>query len=92
MRAAFGADDVYGVSGRLRRIVREKLPGGVEILIGNLNPHTSNGVRVEPVHLNEMFILNVCRNTRRLQASAKKMRLFRFAECGDRFQERVANA
>ncbi len=66
MRAAFGTDNIYGVRRRLRRIVREKLPGSVNILVGNLDAHTANRVRVEPVHLDEVLILNVCRNTRGL--------------------------
>ena len=56
---------------------------GLNIFIANLDAHAANGVGVEPVHLNEMFILNERRNAHRFQARAEQMRLFRFAECRD---------
>ena len=68
---------------RLWSVGCKEVSRGLNIFIGNLDAHAANGVGVEPVHLNEMFILNERRNAHRFQARAEQMRLFRFAECRD---------
>jgi hypothetical protein len=84
VRTAIRAEYIHSVGSWLRRIVREKLSSGLDILICNLDAHSTNGVGVEPVHLDEMLILHVCRNTCRPQPSPEEVGLFGFAKCGDR--------
>lgn len=91
VRTAIRADYIHSVGRSLRSIVREKLSSGLDILVCNLDAHSTNRVGVEPVHLDEMLILHVCRNTCRLQPSTEEVGLFRFAKCGDRLHARYPN-
>jgi len=88
VRTAIRADYIHCVGSSLRRIVGEKLSSGLDILVCNLDAHSTNGVGVEPVHLDEMLILHVCRNTCRLQPSTEEVCLFGFAKRGDRLHAR----
>ena len=86
MRAAGRADDIDGVGAGLRRILGEKLPGSLEIVVGNLDAHAADGIRIQPIHLDEMLILDIRRDACGLHSGAEQVRLLGFAECGDRFQ------
>ena len=88
VRTAIRADYIHSVGSSLRRIVREKLSSGFDILVCNLDAHSTNGVGVKPVHLDEMLVLHVCRNTCSLQPSPEEVCLFGFAKCSDRLQAR----
>lgn len=92
MRATLGADDIYCVGRRLRRIGGEELSDCIEIVVSNLDAHATDGVGVKPVHLDEVLVLDVCVNTGCLQPSAEEMCFFGFAKCGDRFHEQLAKS
>ena len=85
MRTTLRTNDFDRFRHRLRRIVGEEFPRRIDIVIGNLDPHTADGIGIKPVHLHDMFVLDIGRNTRCFEPRPKEMRFFRLAECRDRF-------
>jgi len=69
---------------------RRELSSCSEIFICNLEPDAADSVRIEPINLDKVLILDVCRNACCLQPSAKEVRLFGLAERGDCFYEQLA--
>ena len=72
------------------RISGEKLSSCSEIFICNLDADATDSVGIEPIHLDKVLILDVCRNACCLQSSAKEVRLLGLAERGDCFHEYLA--
>src|SRR5438445_3871522 len=76
----------------LRRVRGKELSGCVKILVRNLDAYATNRIGIEPVHLDEMLVLNVCGNACCLQPGAKEVRFLRLTECGDCFHKPFSNA
>ncbi len=68
-------------TGATRRLIN--FPRPFEIALIDLHPHPANGVRVEPIHLHGMLILNESLHPASLQPGSQQMRLLGLTHSGN---------
>ena len=55
------------------------------IFLSDLNTHAANGIGIHPVHLDQVFVLDVSGNPTGFEPQFEQVGLFRFAETGNRY-------
>ena len=63
--------------------VLQYLPCSVNVVLCNLNANSSNRIRIQPVCLHHILVLDVCWDSTSFESEAEHVRFFGLAECGD---------
>ncbi len=84
MGGTLGTGGTVGNIGERRFL--QNLPGLVEVFFIDLDTDSADGIRIKPIQLHHILILDISRHAACLQSQSQQMRLFRFADMGNRGQ------